>query len=323
MEKQEEARVSKAATIINTRIVTPASMPLKPTSPKVMVTVLFGALLGLIIGVGLTLGRRAFSGRFESEEQIRLAVALPIYGAIPRYTKGDITASIFGAPGRSAFSESFHILCRSILTTGVPGKPMVILITSPGKEDGKTTIAANLAKNLADSGKRVVLVDGDLHRSRLQQLFRFGSGPGLVEWLVTGIRPEIHNWPHEDFKIISAGTKRLPSRELLKEERLLSIFWKLRTEFDYVILDSPPLPTVSDGLILGGFADLILSVVSVSRSSRRALNIHNELIDTLNRPHGIIINEVEPEHYGGNDDYFLSATIHRDRVAGWFRLDRT
>jgi uncharacterized protein involved in exopolysaccharide biosynthesis/Mrp family chromosome partitioning ATPase len=322
MEKQEEAQVSKAATIINTRIVTPADMPLRPTSPKVAVTVLFGALVGLIIGIAITLGRRAFSGRFESEEQIRLAVSRPVYAAIPRQPKGNITASFFGGSARSPFSEAFRILCRSINLSLPGGKPMVILIISPNKEDGKTTIAANLAKTLAGGGKRVVLMDADVHLSRLRGLLRFGDAPGLVDWLNSGVRPELHNWPNENFQFLPAGSKTLPNRELLDEERLQGIFWSLRGDFDYIIVDSPPLPTVSDGLVLGGFADLILSVISVSHTSKRALNIHNELIDTLNRPHGIIINEVEPEYYGGRDAYFLSKTARRDKFAGWFKLDQ-
>jgi uncharacterized protein involved in exopolysaccharide biosynthesis/Mrp family chromosome partitioning ATPase len=323
MEKQEEAQVSKAATISNTRIVTPADMPLEPTSPKVLVTVLLGALIGLVMGIAATLGRRAFSGRFESEEQIRLAISLPIYAAIPRLPKGKVTASIFGSAGPSQFSEAFRILCRSINLSAPPGKSIVILIISPSKEDGKTTIAANLAKSLCSKGKRAVLVDGDLHLSRLRGLIRFGDAPGLLDWLHDDVRPELHPWPNEDFMFLPAGTKTLTNQELLDEERLKNVFSRLREEFDYVILDSPPLPTVSDGLILGGFADLILSVISVSHTSRRALNIHNELIDTLNRPHGVIINEVEPEyHYGKRDAYFLAETERRDKFAGWFKLYR-
>jgi Mrp family chromosome partitioning ATPase len=165
-------------------------------------------------------------------------------------------------------------------------------------------------------------VDADPHLSRLRGLLRFGNSPGLLDWLDSGVCPELHNWPEENFKFLSAGTRSLPGRELLNEERLQMVLRSLRADFDYVVIDSPPLPTVSDGLILGSFADLILSVISISHTSRRALNIHNELIDTLNRPHGIIINEVEPEYYGGNDAYFLSETTRRDKFTGWFKLDQ-
>jgi tyrosine-protein kinase Etk/Wzc len=321
MEKEQEAQVSKAATIINTRIVTPADTPLVATSPKAVIMVLFGAFAGLVVGVGLVFGQRAWSGRFESEEQIRAAIRLPVYGAIPRQGKNEIAVSIFGSNNRNPFSESFRLLRRSIYRNTTPGKAMVILIISASKEDGKTTVAANIAKILADDGKRVVLVDGDLHLSRIRGLLNFGSTPGLTDWLATSVQPPISNWPNESFKILPAGTSSISRNEHLNEEALGTIFKKLSSEFDYIILDSPPLPTVSDGLTLGIFADLILSVISVSHTPKRTLNVHNELIDTLNRPHGIIINEVEAQYYGTNDAYFLGETARRSKFAGWFKRD--
>ena len=321
MKKEQEAQVSKAATIINTRIVTPADTPLAATSPKAVIMVLFGAFAGLVVGVGLVFGQRAFSGRFESEEQIRAAIRLPVYGAIPRQSKNEVALSIFGSHNRNPFSESFRLLRRSIYRNTTPGKAMVILIISASKEDGKTTVAANLAKILADDGKRVVLVDGDLHLSRIRGLLNFGSTPGLTDWLATNVRPPINNWPNEDFKVLPAGTSSISRKEHLNEEALAAIFKNLSTGFDYIVLDSPPLPTVSDGLTLGIFADLILSVVSVSHTPKRTLNVHNELIDTLNRPHGIIINEVEAQYYGMGDAYFLGETARRSRFAGWFKRD--
>jgi tyrosine-protein kinase Etk/Wzc len=319
MEKEEQAQVSKAATIIDTRIVTPADTPLFATSPKALIMVIFGAFSGLLVGIGLVFGQRALSGRFESEEQIRAAIRLPVYGAVPRQSKSETAVSIFGPHNRNPFSESFRLLRRSIYRNTTPGKAMVILIISASKEDGKTTVAANIAKILADDGKRVVLVDGDLHLSRIRGLLNFGSTPGLTDWLATNIRPPINNWPNESFKILPTGTSSFSRKEHLNEDALRAIFNNLSAEFDYIILDSPPLPTVSDGLTLGIFANLILSVVSVSHTPRRTLNVHNELIDTLNRPHGIIINEVEAQHYGTSDAYFLGDTARRPRFAGWFR----
>jgi uncharacterized protein involved in exopolysaccharide biosynthesis/Mrp family chromosome partitioning ATPase len=319
MEKEEQAQVSKAATIINTRVVTPADTPLGVTSPKAAITVVFGALAGLVMGVGVVFAQRAFSGRFESEEQIRSAVQLPVFAAVPRQSKAEIANSIFGPNTRTPFSESFRLLRRSIYRNTPPGKAMVILIISPTKEDGKTTVAANLAKILADDGKRVVLVDGDLHLSRLQGMLKIGSTRGLTDWLVTNERPPMAEWPNESFKLLPAGTAAFSRKEQLNEATLASVFQSLSEEFDYIVIDSPPLPTVSDGMTLGIFADLILSVISVSHTPRRTLNVHNELIDTLDRPHGIVINEVEAQYYGGNDAYFLGETMRRGKFAGWFR----
>jgi uncharacterized protein involved in exopolysaccharide biosynthesis/Mrp family chromosome partitioning ATPase len=319
MQKQEEARLSKAATIISTRIVTPAHMPLAATSPKALVTVLFGALIGLAVSVAMAFGQRAFSGRFESEEQIRLTVRLPVYAAIPRRARKDVSSGIFDAIGYGPFSESFRLLRTSIYRATEAGKPMVILIISATKADGKTTIAANLAKSIADNGRKVVLVDGDLHLSRLRGL-QPAATAGLTDWIMSGVRPDIQKWKDENFWIVGAGTLRFPGREKLGEDSLLAIFSSLRAEFEYVIIDSPPLPTVSDGMTLGIFADLILSVVSVSHTQRRSFSVHNELIDTLDRPHGIIINEVDPEFYGGSDAYFAPDTVRQRKFAGWFRM---
>lgn len=323
MEKEEQAQVSKAATIINTRIVTQADMPLAATSPKALITILFGALVGLVLGVGLVFVQRSFSGRFETEEQIRSAIRLPVYGAVPRQSKAEITANIFGPTLRNPFSESFRLLRRSIYRNMPAGKGMVILIISATKEDGKTTIAANLAKSLADDRKRVVLVDGDLHLSRIRGMLSLGGRPGLTDWLATDTKPPIHPWPDENFMILPAGMSTVAHRhnERLGEEKLAAIFKTLSEEFEFIIVDSPPLPTVSDGLILGTFADLILSVVSVSHTPRRTLNLHNELIDTLERPHGIIINEVDGEDYGENDAYFLGDAVRRTKFTGWFKRE--
>jgi tyrosine-protein kinase Etk/Wzc len=319
MEKEEQAQVSKAATIINTRIVTPADMPLGPTSPKAVITVIFGALVGLVAGIAVVFGQRAFSGRFESEDEIRVAVRLPIYGAVPRHPKLEFSGGIFGPKILNPFSESFRLLRGNIYRSTVAGKAMVILIVSSSKQDGKTTVTANLAKILADDGKRVVLVDGDLHLSRLQGLLKTDTTPGLTDWLATNIRPPMENWPEERFKVLPSGTASFSGREQLNETALETVFASLKEDFDYIIVDSPPLPTVSDGMIFGVFADLILSVISVSHTSRRTLNIHNELIESLDRPHGIIINEVDAPNHGNSDAYFLGDAVRRGKFTGFFK----
>ena len=196
---------------------------------------------------------------------------------------------------------------------------MVILIVSSSKQDGKTTVTANLAKILADDGKRVVLVDGDLHLSRLQGLLKTDTTPGLTDWLATNIRPPMENWPEERFKVLPSGTASFSGREQLNETALETVFASLKEDFDYIIVDSPPLPTVSDGMIFGVFADLILSVISVSHTSRRTLNIHNELIESLDRPHGIIINEVDAPNHGNSDAYFLGDAVRRGKFTGFFK----
>jgi tyrosine-protein kinase Etk/Wzc len=319
MEKEEQARVSKAATIINTRIVTPANTPLFITSPKAVVNIVFGALAGLVVGAGLVFGQRAMSGRYETEEQIRTAVRLPVYGTVPRQLKSDLGTNVFGQEQRNPFSESFRLLRRSIYRNTTAGKTMVILIISASKDDGKTTVAVNLAKSLADDGKNVVLMDGDLHLSRLHELLKLKSTVGLTDCLETTAELPIQDCPEENFKVLASGSAPLHGKQHFNEKTLAPVFANLSGKYDYVIVDSPPLPTVSDGMIFGSFADLILTVVSVSHTPKRTLNIHNELVETLDRPHGIIINEVEGQVMGEGDAYFMTETTPGAKIAGWLK----
>ncbi len=298
MQKEEEAEVSKAATIVNTRIVSPAEVPLGATKPKAKVTVFTGLFLGLFAGIGIVLAQRAFSGKFQSDDEIRRLVPLPVYGLIPRRSKMVSARGIFSNQPQSPFAESFRLL-RSNLYQSVSGQQSrIILITSSGSAEGKTTIAANLAKTLADDGKRVVLVDGDLYRGRVHEALRIDQAPGLTEWLVTTRPPGFKQVVDQRFLVLPAGVFPPNPSELLNETVLQDIIVLLRAEFDFIIVDCPPLPAVSDSITLGHHADLILSIVNIGQTSRRTFLLHNEALATLDRRHGIVINGVVGSSYG-------------------------
>lgn len=325
IQKVEQAQISEAATIIDTRIVTPSQLPLGTTSPRLVITVVIGALAGFITGLALVFAQHGFSGRYESEEQIRRTVSLPVYGAIPRQ---DLTAPesfthpSLPAPGLfDAFSEAFQLIKRNIYHHTDPRHTNTILVISANPQDGKTTVAANLAKSLADDGKRVLLLNCDIYASRLQGLVGFSGMPGLTDWVRSGKRPLLQRWPGENFRVLAAGSAWPEHGKRPDEPALAGIIESLQNEFDYLILDSPPLPIVSDGLLLGAFADLILSVINVSHTMRRTFELHKELIETLDKPHALIINGADVASYGESHTYFLGATRRRPLFTNWFRIN--
>jgi tyrosine-protein kinase Etk/Wzc len=298
MQKEEEAEVSKAAAIGDTRIVTPAEIPLRAAAPKVFITMGAAMMMGLFIGIALVLGQRSLSSRFQSEDDIRRLVHLPVYGLIPRQTEITARTAILPPHPQNPFTEPVRMLQGNIIRSAAPQASRVILLTSAGVDDGKTTIAVNLAKILADSGKRVVLVDGDLHRGRLHQSLRSSlEAGGLTEWLVTMNRPQMTFAPGQRFTLLTTGILPPNPSELIHEPYMANIITSLRAEFDYVVIDSPPLPAVADGMALGELADLILSVVMVGHTSRHAFALHNELLGRLGRRHGIIINGTANDAY--------------------------
>jgi tyrosine-protein kinase Etk/Wzc len=298
MEKGEEAEVAKAATIVNTRIVTPAEIPLTATKPKATTTVLFGMLLGLFAGVAAVLGQRALSGRFQSDDEIRRLVPLPVYGLLPLQSRNEITTGIFAIHQQSPFAEAFRLLRSNLYQSTISQSSRVVAITSATIADGKTTVASNLAKILAADGKDVILVDGDLGRGSLHEVLKINQAPGLTEWLITGVQPKFQKVVGHNFVVLSAGVAPPNPSELLNVPRLSEIIEVLRASFDFVIVDCPPLPAVSDSMTLGRLADIILSVVRVENTPRRGFAMHNETLGALDRRHGMIINGVSGSSYG-------------------------
>ena len=310
MQKEEEAEVSKAATIEDTRIISPPEVPLSASSPKPGITFLAGVLLGLMAGLGAVLAQRALSGRFHHEREIRQAVSLPVYGIIPRRSREDLEFGVFSQNRVSPFAEAFRYLRRNLYDAPSEHKSRIILITSASVGDGKTTIATNLAKILADDGKRVLLIDADLHCGRLKDTLRLPAGPGLSECLVTQARPWILPVEKQSFKVLLAGSLPGNPSELLNSPWMIDVFKALRDEFDFILLDSPPSPMVSDALTLAGQADLVLSVVRIEHTLRRDYAAHCEILGGTDRLHGVLINDVIQGPYGG-------AIVPGDRGVYW------
>jgi capsular exopolysaccharide synthesis family protein len=321
MQKEEEAEVSKAATIVDTRVVTPAEFPLNSISPKAALTVLTGLFLGLSAGIGLVLAQRALSSRFQSEDEVRRSYALPVYALIPLRSATENTAGIFSSRPQGPFAEAFRLLRGNLYQSTTDMKARVIMITSATSADGKTTVAANVSKILADDGKRVLLMDADLHRGRVHEPMKLRQVPGLAEWLVTGVRPNFQAPESQQFLVLTTGTLPPNPSELINEPVLAQIFASLREQFDYIIVDCPPLPTVVDTMSLSPYADLLLSVVNIAHTPRRAFAAHMETISTLERRSGMIINGVQTRAsgYGYSAGYGYSYGYGAgDREQGWF-----
>ena len=297
MQKQAEAEVSKAVNTADTRTVAAAEIPLRASAPDVPLMVAVGVFAGLFGGVALILAQHALSGRFQSEAEIRRAVQMPVYGMIPLQSSL-AAAEVFPTSRQTPFAEAFRLLRSAIYRSASELTSRVVLITSASQNDGKTSIALNLAKSMADDGKRVVLVDADLHVGRLHEITQVDPLNGLTEWLVSMKQPHLMRAHCQRFSVLPAGVLPPNPSELLNEPYFAEIVTALRAEFDYIIIDSPPLPATSDALALGAHADLVLSVVRIEHTLKRVLEVHNEMMATIDRRHGVVINGVPGNKYG-------------------------
>jgi tyrosine-protein kinase Etk/Wzc len=322
MQKAEEAAVSKAAVIANTRIVSEPELPVRAASPKAGILIAAGLLFGLLAGASMVLVQRALSGRFQNEDEIRRTMYYPVFGLIPRRPIAEAQGGILPTTPFGPFTESFRMLRSNIYRAAMQQKMQIILVTSATIGDGKTTVAVNLAKVLSDDGKRVLLVDADLHRGRVFQALNIADAPGLTEWFVTGQRPAFKAFGNSRFMVLAAGHALPSPSETLNMPCVGEIFSALREEFDHIIIESPPLPLISDSLTLGKHADFLLSVVRVRHTPRRGFHLHHEMLNLLERPHGMVINAVAGDGYGygGMYGYGYGYGDARSRSSAWAQL---
>ncbi len=288
MEKEQEAEVSKAETIVNTRIVTPAAPPNDATSPKGAISIIFGEFAGLVLGIALVFGQHAFSGRFESEEQVRKSVQLPVFAVVPKRVRPKSGIGLPVQERGEPFLEAFRLLRGGVVRTQNFGHPMIVLVIASAEGEGTSTMALNLARALAEDGYRTALVAADLVPPQ--------AGRAAAEAAMDGERQaETAAPPCTKLALVDllAAGKRVSSNHPVAPNDVLlkAVFADLRGKFDFVVLDSPPLPGVADGMTLGGYADVILSVIALAKTRRRNFSSHVQLLAVLGRLHGVIINQ--------------------------------
>lgn len=203
----------------------------------------------------------------------------------------------------SQLAEAFRALRTSLLLSNVDSPPKTILVTSALPQEGKSTTSMNLAIALVQQGSRVLLIDGDLRRPTLHSRLKITS-PTLTGVLATrnGDRPKITQHPDvPGLFFLPAGSKPPFPAEALASERMKELLSTWREEFDFVVIDSPPLLSVTDGVMLSRSADAVLLVVRSEQTTRQSLVRARELLRRAQASQvGVLVNDVDvnsPDYY--------------------------
>jgi capsular exopolysaccharide synthesis family protein len=169
-------------------------------------------------------------------------------------------------------SEAYRSLRTGLLYAVADAPPTVTLITSPGSRDGKSTTCANLAVVLAQAGKEILVIDGDLHQPSLHKIFGVPNVNGMVNVLSGEYNlSEVCTEPEPRLKLLSTGPLPPNPAELLISGRFAQLIGQTRPRFDYVLIDSPPTGSVSDPMIIAAQADAVLLVLDSQETSKRSL----------------------------------------------------
>jgi succinoglycan biosynthesis transport protein ExoP len=250
-----------------------AGVPTKPVSPNVPLNLALGLLVGLVLGVAFAVLRETLDTRIRNERDIEVVTELPIMGGIAFDPKAKQRPLIVQADPKSPRSESFRSLRTNLQFLDVSDQPRSYVVTSSIQSEGKSTTAANLAIALTDAGHSVLLIDADLRRPKLADYFDIEGAVGLSDVLIrrATLEDTIQSWGRGKLSLLPAGAIPPNPSELLGSAIMQKLITGLEQQFDYVLIDAPPLLPVTDAALLARHTGGALLVVAAGRTHKNQL----------------------------------------------------
>ncbi|MGG7508898.1 polysaccharide biosynthesis tyrosine autokinase [Plantibacter sp. YIM 135249] len=250
-----------------------AGVPTKPVSPNVPLNLALGLLVGLVLGVAFAVLRETLDTRIRNERDIEVVTELPIMGGIAFDPKAKQRPLIVQADPKSPRSESFRSLRTNLQFLDVSDQPRSYVVTSSIQSEGKSTTAANLAIALTDAGHSVLLIDADLRRPKLADYFDIEGAVGLSDVLIrrATLDDTIQSWGRGKLSLLPAGAIPPNPSELLGSAIMQKLITGLEQQFDYVLIDAPPLLPVTDAALLARHTGGALLVVAAGRTHKNQL----------------------------------------------------
>ena len=327
----QQLRIAKAGEIGNVRIVDTAVEPIEPIAPKKLQILILSIFLGGFLGTLLALLRNMMRSGIKDSSQIENELDLPVYATVPRSPVQESRINILKKKKNIpilAVKNSDDIAIESLrsMRTAIhfalsSARNNLITISGPAPEVGKSFISTNLATILAQSDKRVLIIDADLRRGYLHKYFNLDTQPGLTELLNgqqsldTVIRPtEVPG-----LSVISRGKSPANPSELLSSNQFKNLLEQMSEKFDHVIIDTPPVLAVTDGIIISQYTGVNLVIARYAKTQMKELEL------TLNRfeqagvkVNGFILNDIQRSSagygygYGYNYAYAYKANKESD-----------
>lgn len=324
LQKLKEAGITAGLRSSNIRIVDPALAPSTPSRPQKSRNILLAFLVGLVGGVGLALFREYLDNTVKSPDDIETLTGLPSLAVVPAVpgmnghgrlpkllkegesgTQSRIELVSYNQP-KSQVSEAFRALRTSLLLSQADRPPQVILVTSALPREGKTTAAVNLAVTLAQLGDRTLLLDSDLRKPGIRRALNLNivREVGLSSYLagvaslsdVTVLHPKINN-----LAAITTGPVPPSPADLLSSLRMREAINELRSEYKFIVIDSPPIMAATDAVIISALTDGVLLVVRSGETPKEAFTRTRDLLVGVKcRLLGVVLNAVDssaPDYY--------------------------
>jgi polysaccharide biosynthesis transport protein len=274
LQRYKEIGIAGGVGTNNVSIVDRASLPVRPSSPRLTYNLLIGLMLGLMIGVLAALGLDYIDDSFKVPEDIERETGMSVIGVVPRPKLGRTIETELADP-QSGISEAFRSLRTGLQFASSEGLPKSLLITSSKPSEGKSTTTLSLARSLASIGLNVLLIDADLRNARLHKRLRCSNESGLSNYLTGAMLPEqvVQGTDQDTLAFMASGPLPPNPAELLSGSRFTSLLTLASQAFDIVIIDAPPVMGLADAPLLASAAQSTLLVVAAQETRRSALKV--------------------------------------------------
>ncbi len=301
-----------------------------PVAPRRVMTVAAALLLSTLFGMGLALFLEYLDDTIRTVEEIESLLQLPALAAIPTIDsmprrklllvgsneepldKANSELLIYSDP-RSGLSEAYRQLRTSVLLSTAGHAPKSLLVTSSLPSEGKTTTATNTAISLAQTGAKVLIVDADMRRPRLHSVFNIPNGEGLSTLLSSestdaDVTRVVKTDEGTKMHILTSGPIPPNPAELIGSEQMATLLKRLQKHYTHVVIDSPPITSFTDGVLIASMVDGVILVVHSGKSSRQVVKRAKQLLqDVGSRILGVVLNNV---NLRSQDNYHYYQTYY-------------
>jgi succinoglycan biosynthesis transport protein ExoP len=309
-----------------------------PVAPRRLMTVAAALFLSTLFGMGLALFLEYLDDTIRTVEEIESVLQLPALAAIPTIEsipkrrlllvganedveeRPNSELLIYSDP-RSGLAEAYRQLRTSILLSTAGHAPKSLLITSSLPSEGKTTTATNTAVSLAQTGAKVLIVDADMRRPRLHSVFNVANGEGLSTLLSSeSTEADISRVVKIDegtkMHLLTSGPIPPNPAELIGSEQMANLLKRLQKHYAHVVIDSPPITSFTDGVLIASMVDGVILVVHSGKSSRQVVKRAKQLLlDVGARILGVVLNNVNlrsQDNYHYYQTYYHRNTYNTD-----------
>ncbi|ENV35877.1 tyrosine-protein kinase ptk [Acinetobacter venetianus RAG-1 = CIP 110063] len=302
----QQLRIAKAGEIGNVRIVDTAVEPVEPIKPKKLQILILSIFLGGFLGTLLALLRNMLRTGVKDSTQIEREFDLPVYATVPRSPVQETRMSILKKKksipilavkhSDDIAIESLRSIRTAIHFSLASAKNNIIMIAGPAPEVGKSFISTNLSTIFAQSDKKVLLIDADMRRGYMHKYFDVDIKPGLSEFLSNQaeLSQVIHQTEVNGLNVITRGKSPTNPSEMLGSQKFKALLDELSQQYDHIIIDTPPILAVTDGIIISQYAGVNLLIARYSKSQMKELELSlNRFEQAGVKVNGFILNDIQ------------------------------